>query len=222
MHDEFLNIYFMLGLSYMQTRKYVEAEDVFFKGLQKFPKVPDLYFFMGNLLQQQQRHEDAINYLQVANKLEPQNVQTLWTLAASFEAMKKYKESDELYQTALEIRPDDPLILNNYAYSLSERGERLEEALEMSKVATQKEPENGAYLDTIGWIYYKMGRYEMALEFVKKAIQIRNDSAEVHEHLGEIYYKLNNFENARLSWEKALQLDESRSWLKEKLKENAR
>jgi len=107
--------------------------------------------------------------------------------------------------------------LNNYGYSLSVRGVRLEEAMAMSKKALEKDPENGAYLDTMGWIYFKMGDYEKAREYIEKACQFQKNSAEIYEHLGDIYEKLMMKEEAIQMWEKALELDRGNLQLLKKL-----
>jgi len=73
--------------------------------------------------------------------------------------MKRTDDSDSLYEEALRINPEFSLALNNYAYSLSERGLQLERALGMARKALEVAPDNPSYLDTIGWIYFRLGRY---------------------------------------------------------------
>jgi Tfp pilus assembly protein PilF len=122
-----------------------------------------------------------------------------------------------MYTKALRLAPDDATLLNNYSYSLSERNIRLDEALAMVKRALEKEPKNGAFLDTIGWIYYQMGKYDSALQYILQAIETRDSSAEVFEHLGDVYQKLGQMENAQKCWQKAYELDGSRKSLQQKL-----
>ena len=90
----------------------------------------------------------------------------------------------------------------------------------MSERAVAADSANGAYLDTLGWIYFKLGDYQTALKYISRAVQFRDNSAEVWEHLGDIYEKLNDPEKAKEHWKKALELDKNRDWLLKKISEN--
>ena len=109
------------------------------------------------------------------------------------------------------------LVNNNYAYSLSERGERLDDALEMVKISIEAEPTNSSYLDTVGWVYYKLGDYAKAKEYIEKAIEVGGESAVMLEHLGDILYKLGKKDSAMEFWQKAFTLDTSNNELKNKI-----
>ena len=80
--------------------------------------------------------------------------------------MKKFEESDSLYEGALRLDPNNHLILNNYGYSLSERGLQLDRSMEMSKKAVEQQPENQSYLDTFGLIYLKLGNFSESENFI--------------------------------------------------------
>ena len=138
-------------------------------------------------------------------------------LALAYDELEQHAESDSLYEEALKIREEDPLLMNNYSYSLSERGENLSYALELSQKAVAQDSTNGAYLDTLGWIHFKLGNYNRALQYIKKSLQTNRESAEVLEHLGDVYNKLNDTENAKKYWQKSLELDDSRTWIIDKL-----
>jgi Tfp pilus assembly protein PilF len=158
-----------------------------------------------------------VTYLTRALEGDPNNTDAMGTLASTLDELGRHTEADSMYARALRLVPDNATLLNNYSYSLSERGARLGEALDMVKRALEKEPKNGAFLDTIGWIYYKMGDYELALKYILQAIETRDSSAEVMEHLGDVYDKLGQPENAQKYWQKALDLDRTRKSVQEKL-----
>ncbi|MFQ5770710.1 MAG: tetratricopeptide repeat protein, partial [bacterium] len=213
-----------LGLAYQQTGDLDSAEEKLRKAQNLAPSDPGMNYYLGNLLFLRKKMEEAIKFLnkslQRAPEKAPVRAITLSTLAAAYDEMGEYEKSLEYYQKALQIDPDNATILNNYSYSLSERGERLEEALEMVNKALEVEPENGAFLDTIGWVYYKLGDYKKALEYIKKSIAVRDESAEVLEHLGDIYEKLGQMDLAIQFWKKAMELEPDRKSLLLKLNSN--
>ena len=122
-----------------------------------------------------------------------------------------------MYERAIRLDPKNHLLLNNYGYSLAERGIQLERALSMAREAVRQQPVNQAYLDTYGWVYYRMGQYDEAERYVKKAIDLGSTSPVIHEHLGDIYFKLAQKEKAMEYWQKALKFDSTNESLKEKI-----
>ena len=118
--------------------------------------------------------------------------------------MKNNKLSDESYEKALQIKPKDTYVLNNYSYYLSLRGEKLEKAATMSKLSNDIEPNSSSYEDTYGWILYKQEKYSDAKLWIQKAIDhggIKN--AVLLEHMGDVLYKLGDIKGAIDNWEKA-------------------
>ncbi|TFH02609.1 MAG: tetratricopeptide repeat protein [Calditrichales bacterium] len=175
----------------------------------------------GISLNRLQRFEEAITPLKKALKLEADNYTALTTLGMLYDQLKQYAACDSLYENALKHYPEDPLFLNNYAYTLAERGERLDKALEMAKTAVKAEPENGAYQDTIGWIYFQLKNYNLALFHITKSIENRESSAVVYEHLGDVYLKLKDYKSAIEKWLLALEIDKENERLINKI-ENTR
>jgi Tfp pilus assembly protein PilF len=163
------------------------------------------------------RNHDSRVALERAHELNPQDINVLSSLGLTYDALKMHAESDSVYEKALRIDPDYALVLNNYAYSLSERNIDLSRAMTMSKRSLEKDSLNSSYLDTYGWILYQLGRYPEALEYIKKAIDAGDASPVVLEHLGDVYAKLNDYENAVHFWNKALEKDKKNSSLKSKI-----
>src|SRR6185503_20480117 len=87
------------------------------------------------------------------------NEETVYFLQGSLhEKQKKYDDAEKAFRKALELQKDDPAVLNYYGYMLAARGTRLDEAEAMVQKAVQSDPTNGAYLDSLGWVYYKQNR----------------------------------------------------------------
>ena len=179
-----------------------------------------IQFFTGASYMLTDRLERAEEWLENATQSPAQrNLRSViyGTLGDVKQDLDKWEEAREAYDMALRLDRNNHNALNNYAYYLSVRNERLEEAKEMSERALSHEPENAAYLDTLGWIYYKLGEYNEAKEYIHRSVDTGNASAEVFEHLGDVYEALGEIENAAEWWEKALQEDPEREHLKEKL-----
>lgn len=163
------------------------------------------------------RKKDAISPLKKAILIDPDNINAYTTLGMIYEELKIFTSSDSLYEKALKIFPENDLLLNNYAYSLADRGLYLKRALTMSKSAVKAQPQNGAYLDTMGWIYYKLEHYNLALEYIQESLKNREESPIVIEHLGDVYFKLGDYGNANYYWKKALELDPDNEKLNSKI-----
>ncbi|OGU55802.1 MAG: hypothetical protein A2V66_01300 [Ignavibacteria bacterium RBG_13_36_8] len=128
-----------------------------------------------------------------------------------------FEECDDAYEKAIQIDPNNATVLNNYAYSLAERGIELERALEMSKNAVEQEPENPSFLDTIGWIYFKLEDFVKAKKYIEDAIDHDKNDDALLNHLGDVYLKMGNKEKALEFWKKSLELNKSNEDLKQKI-----
>ncbi len=168
-------------------------------------------------MSQLKRNDEAIIYISKALTLSPNDINLLGTLGLIYDTQKKWDQCDSVYKKALLIDSSNALINNNYAYSLSERGINLDLALKMSKMAIKAEPVNSAYLDTMGWIYFKMERLSEAEKYIQKALAISGDKPDELEHLGDVEFKLGNKEKAIETWQKAFNMDKSNLELKSKI-----
>jgi tetratricopeptide (TPR) repeat protein len=96
------------------------------------------------------------------------------------------------------------MTLNYYGYMLADRATRLPEALKLIRKAVEIEPMNGAYLDSLGWVYFKMGNYELAEENLRQAVDRDQSDPTVHDHLGDLYEKTGRIRLAAAQWELSL------------------
>ncbi len=214
--DEFvLNV--VLGLSYAQILDYENAEPYLKKSLLLNPSDFTALYGYGVTLNQLDKEEEALIYLERALEHDSTNTSLLGTIGLLQDNLGNYEESTEYYERALEINPGDPLVLNNYAYALAERDEALQRALEMVNRAVEFDSTNSSYLDTKGWVYYKLGEYGKAKYYIEKSLEFDSDNAEVLDHLGDVNFKLDNPLKAVEYWERAYELDPERDGLKEKL-----
>ncbi len=190
------------------------------KANQHVPEDAFIQFFMGGSYFLLEKYDEAIMWLKAASELPSRSAFRsiiFGTLGDTFASLDRWKDADDAYEEAITLDFDNDVALNNYAYYLSEREERLDQAKNMAKRALELNPDNSAYLDTMGWIYYKMGDYESAHKYINASIETGDASAEVMEHMGDVYDQLGEPDRALYWWQKSLGEDKTRTHLKERL-----
>jgi tetratricopeptide (TPR) repeat protein len=128
----------------------------------------------------------------------------LFVEGSIYERQKIYDKAEESFHKVLADDPKNAMTLNYLGYMLADRGTRLDEALGYIRRAVALDPQNGAYLDSLGWVYYKMGNYELAEENLRRASEHMGDDPTIHDHLGELYMKTGRLKLAASNWERSL------------------
>ena len=187
-----------------------------------FQNAPVLYFFHAIACTEMKRYEEALEILKKGISFAGGNKELMMQfyslLGEAYKNVGKNVLSDQAFENALEIDPENILVLNNYSYYLSLRGQNLKKALKMSGITIKAEPNNSTYLDTYGWILFKLKKYQDALKYLKKAIE--NDespSGEILEHYGDVLYKTGKKEEAVKYWSDALNYSDNKDKLKKKI-----
>lgn len=206
-----------LAVAFLQQQKYQEASDWSGKGLVKHPRDFQLNYFKGFADFQLNADSSAILHLSAASDINPYLPDPLVILASAYERRGQFSLSDSLFGKVLILDPTNATVLNNFAYSLSERGIRLEEAKRMSAESLKAEPENAAFLDTYGWICYQLKDYGNAEYYIKKSIETGDASAVVLDHLGDVYQAMGKPDEAIVWWKKAKAKDPALKGVAEKL-----
>ncbi|MAJ44865.1 MAG: hypothetical protein CMF96_09020 [Candidatus Marinimicrobia bacterium] len=152
--------------------------------------------------------------------IDKKNVNIKHIIANLSESLFKYELSDSIFKNILKNDSTDASGLNNYAYSLCERpNPDLKFALELSQKAIKLQPGNAAFLDTIGWIYYKLGNYNLAHKYILQSANLDNKSEIILYHLAEVYLKLNNKSKALNIFLEILELNPKNEIALKKIKE---
>ena len=141
----------------------------------------------------------------------------LYRRGGSYERLGKEKESDEDLLKSLEIKPDDPYVLNYLAYSWLERNYKIDTAIKMLEKAYKLRKNNPYIIDSIGWGYYIIGDYLLAEKFLRQAIEIMPLDPIVNDHYGDILWQLNRRVQASYFWKKSLTSDDIDENMKEKI-----
>ena len=192
------------------------------EALQYFPSEPLFYYFNGVSNKWFKKYEDAILSLETGLEFLVDNKMLLLefysSLADSYHSINKHNLSDEYYEKALAIDPENTLVLNNYAYYLSIRKLNLEKAKKMSYKCNEIEPNNSTYEDTYAWILYQLKEYKLAKEWMIKSLKNGgNKSAVILEHYGDILFQLSDTENAIIYWKKAQEIGGKKEKLNKKI-----
>ncbi len=120
------------------------------------------------------------------------------------ERQKHYDQAEQLFRQVLVEDPSSAITLNYLGYMLADKGARLPEALKMIHKAVELDPMNGAYLDSLGWVYFKMGQYELSENNLRQAVERDQTDPTVHDHLGDLYEKTGRIRLAAAQWELSL------------------
>ncbi|GAB3932413.1 tetratricopeptide repeat protein [Mucilaginibacter myungsuensis] len=177
--------------------------------LSLFPNQAWMNYLVGVAYLQKKNYPKAISYAKNATTLEFQDKELLSqafsALGDAYHAQGDHAKSDESYDKSLLHNPDNSYTLNNYAYYLSLRGERLDKAATMSKRSTELQPNTASFEDTYAWILFKQKKYAEAKVWILKAISHNKDSATQVEHFGDIMFHLGDTNAAVDNWKKAKQ-----------------
>lgn len=210
-------INFLLGISYMQKEQYEPAGKYLDKAISLNSSDLNALSAYGYTLSRLKQNDKAVDILKKALKIDPSNVNIMGTLGLIYDSQENWQQCDSIYSAALAVDPDNSIVNNNYAYSLSKRGDKLDKALRMAKKAIELEPYNSSFLDTIGWVYFKLGEYAKAKEYIEKSLEVGGEKPVILDHLADTEYKLGNKEKAIELWKKASELAPTDKTIQEKI-----
>ena len=159
-------------------------------------------------------HEQAGNYTQAQEVVDGMierfgdGEQVYFLQGALYEQQEQYQEAEAAFRMALDLNQDNAAVLNYLGYMLANNNTKLREALSMIEVAVGADPINGAYLDSLGWVYYRLDELELAERYLERAVVFSPKDPDLHEHLGDLYLLTDRPNEARASYETSLELAE--------------
>ena len=165
---------------------------------------------LGDLLRAKKRFNEAVDaYDEAIRRLRASGMPERWSLFYSrgiaLERSGQWKLSEADLLHALELKPDQPLVLNYLGYSWIDKGENLERGLKMIEKAVELRPEDGYIVDSLGWAHYRLGDYASAVQYLEKAIELVPEDPTINDHLGDAYWQSGRSSEARFQWRRALQ-----------------
>jgi len=175
--------------------------------LDKTPADRETYFNIGRVWLQAKHYPEAEAAFKKALELTPnaddQEI-ALFMLGSVYERQKQFDLAEEQFKKVIKLNPLNASASNYLGYMLADRGVRLEESLKYIKQAVALEPNNGAYIDSLGWVYFKLNRYDLAEPNLEKAARLISNDPTIHEHLGRLYLQMGKKVQAEKEWEQAL------------------
>jgi tetratricopeptide (TPR) repeat protein len=166
---------------------------------------------LGDLYRSKKRFAEAVNaYDEALRRTAAAGQPERWVLfydrGVALERSGQWQRAETDLSHALELKPDQPLVLNYLGYSWIDRGLNLDRGLKMIQKAVELRPEDGYIVDSLGWAYYRLGDYEKAAEYLEKATELVPEDPTINDHLGDAYWRTGRLVEARYQWKRALQL----------------
>jgi tetratricopeptide (TPR) repeat protein len=167
----------------------------------------EVYLNLSQVYERGKRYDEAEKAARKAESFakEPRDNEVAWLmLGAVYERQKQFDKAEGEFKKVLDVNPKNAQVLNYYGYMLADRGVRLEEAQDLIQRAVDLEPQNGAYLDSLGWVYFKQNKLEDAESMLRKAVEHEPHDPTIRSHLGDEFARQGRTEQAAAEWEKSL------------------
>lgn len=206
-----------LGYYLTQSGRLGDAVTLIEGAWKKWPKNAEVGYFLALGLDDLGQPVKAVSVLEPVAALDPGSRDVRFQLAALYEKLDRLADSEREFRVLLSSHPNDAQALNYLGYSLADRGRDLPEALGLIERAVALEPKNGAYLDSLGWAHFKLGRSSEALSELKASLAILSDDDAVWDHLGDVYAALKDSGTAWTCWKRSLQLKPANRKVADKL-----
>jgi len=197
-----------IAASLQRLEKYDDAAGIL-KGMadERKDRV-DSVIALGDLHRGRENWKDAIAQYDAAQqrlgKLQNADWTLLYARGIALERSKQWERAETDFLKALELQPDQPLVLNYLGYSWVEQGRRLDEARQMIERAVNLRPRDGYIVDSLGWVLYRLGDYPGAVKQLERAIELRPEDPVINDHLGDAYWRVGRENEARFQWNRAL------------------
>ncbi|HEV8579277.1 MAG TPA: tetratricopeptide repeat protein [Thermoanaerobaculia bacterium] len=157
--------------------------------------------------QRLERYQESVPILEKLTAAHPDQTVTTFLLGVAYERSGQREKGVASFRRVLQLEPDFHAALNYLGYTFAEAGINLDEALTLASRAVALDPDNGAYVDSLGWAYFRLGRPEQARNYLERAARLEPEDATLQEHLGDVYVALGQTERARQAYQRALELE---------------
>ena len=207
MESTFYDSRIHLGILLYRLTRYDEAALHLARAVGLKPDNPETHFLLGLSYLQAEAFEQATSAFEKGLEYHPNDENLRFNLGAAYDKLDRFPDVVREMEAVLALNPEHADALNYLGYSYADRGINGEKAVELTRRAVALKPDNGAYVDSLGWALFKIGRVAEALREIQRAAELVKDDPVIFEHLGEIYLTQEHQEAAKDAWLLALELD---------------
>jgi tetratricopeptide (TPR) repeat protein len=175
------------------------------------PDNPEAQSALADLLRNKKKYLEAADAYTRVIELSPPSEKGLWAVyyfrGISYERAKVWNKAEPDFKKALELYPEQPLVLNYLGYSWVDQGVHLDEAFKMLRRAVELQPEDGYIVDSLGWAHYRLGHYDDSVKLLERAIELKPGDPTINDHLGDAYWQVGRKLDAQFQWNHARDLN---------------
>ncbi len=208
-----------LGVLHYRLKQFPEAITHLGEAVRLNPKQPEAHVVLGLAYLQSEQANKSAQALEEGIRHNPKHADLYFNLGTAYDKLDRFEDVVRAMETALSLDPHHADALNYLGYSYAERGIKIDQAVSLTRQAVALKPDNGYYVDSLGWAFYKSGMLGEALHEIKRAVALVGDDPVIFEHLGEIYMKQNRVADAREAWLHSLELDPSNEKLLQRFRD---
>jgi len=167
---------------------------------------PLFYALLSSLYQETDDSLAAIALMEAAIFNYPENYQLFFELGLLLERNGMYQQAISTMEKVLELQPQHAEALNFIGYTWADKKINLNQALEYIKKADEIKPDNGYIIDSLGWVYYRLGEYKKAAKFLNRSLELEPSDPHIYSHLGDVYHALRKYSKALEAYRKAFEM----------------
>ena len=176
-----------------------------------YPRSIEAHTSLGDMLRQDSQFAEAADAYDRALALVSNPERRHWPMfyqrAIAFERSKQWPQAEADFLKALELEPDQPLVLNYLGYSWVEMGENLVEAQAMIEKAVEQRPKDGYIVDSLGWVLYRLGEFDGAVEHLETAVELKPVDPVINDHFGDALWMVGRRTEAQFQWKRSLSFE---------------
>ncbi|MFQ5928562.1 MAG: tetratricopeptide repeat protein [Acidobacteriota bacterium] len=198
--------YFVIGRAQILSAadELEKAIDLLNREIDRHSEPEDLYLAASQLYVDHKKYKKAERIIKERMSRYSDSERMQFQLGAIYERQGDVDQAEAVFEKILEKNPEHAGVLNYLGYMLADRGARLREALDYIRKAVEIEPHNGAYLDSLGWVYFKLDQLKQAELNFAQAVRITDDDPTIYDHMGDLYYKLGQYDTARKYYQRSI------------------
>ena len=192
-------VYARLGFYYSLIKDYAKAEKRMIQAQEKDPLNFEIWYLLGLNYVDWGKYDKALAQFNKVIDYNPEFVEAYFYQGISYDKRGDFKSAESAFLKTLELDPDHSRALNYLGYTYADKNMKLDQAEQFLNKAVSLEPKNGAYLDSLGWLYFRQKKYELAEKFIRAAASLAIDPL-IYDHLGDTYVELDRLTDAWMAY----------------------